>query len=466
MISAPDVPALMDTRERSSLLEQNISWGRQLAESKWGAECQGLQGFDAACCAILLENMEKYFHSLTETTKAISIGDFEKFAFPIVRAVFPNLIANEIVSVQPMSGPISLVFYLDFTYGNSKGSINKGDLAFSSLTGPASNASYTSETIDVEAVATTDGVNTHFETNLAWLPIRAGTVVMTDGTLTLTDNGAGVLVSSPAGASGTVDYNSGRVTIDYVALPAAGLPITVTYEFDMEANQNLPQIDLRLTSTPVTARPRKLRARWSLEASQNLQALHGLDAEAELVAVIAEEIKREIDRTILNDLFNGAIGGSGAFDRKVPDGISFTEHKLSFIDTIVEMSNEIFRVTQRAHANWLVTGMQGASIIETLPTFKAEPVPAGVTGPVRIGVLNGRWAVYKDPQMAVERFLVGYKGGTFLDAGYVYAPFIPLYATPTVLLDDFLGRKGLATRFGKKFINGRYYSKGTIITSA
>jgi hypothetical protein len=403
-----------------------------LSESKWQMECQGLQGFDAACTAVLLENMEKHFGGLNETTKAVSVGDFEKFAFPIVRAVFPNLIANEIVSVQPMSGPISLIFYLDFLYGSTKG--------------------------------TGDAAQTTFDGALTWLPARAGTVTLTDGTETFTDDGAGVLTGD-LGGSGTVDYSTGLVEVTFNTAPGAAAPLTSTYEFDMEGNSNLPQIDLRLTSTPVQARPRKLRARWSLEAAQNLQALHGLDAEAELVAVIAEEIKKEIDRTILEDLDKGAIGGSGSFDRKVPDGISFTEHKLSFIDTLVEMSNEIFRITQRAHANWIVTGMQGASIIETLPTFKSEPVPAGVTGPVRIGVLNGRWAVYKDPQQAVDRFLVGYKGGSFLDAGYVYAPFIPLYTTPTVLLDDFLGRKGLATRFGKKFVNGRYYSKGTIVTS-
>ena len=464
MIHSPDVPMMADARDRQNLLEQNLSWGRMLAESKWAMECQGLEGFDAACTAVLLENMEKNFGSLNETTKAVNVGDFEKFAFPIVRAVFPNLIANEIVSVQPMSGPISLIFYLDFLYGSTKGNVTKGDVAFSSLTGPAKNPKYTSEEVPEEAFATGDGALVDFNGALTWLPLRSGTVTLTDGVETFTDNGAGVLTGS-AGGSGTVDYSTGLVDITFNTAPVLDSPVTATYEFDMEGNSNLPQIDLRLTSTPVTARPRKLRARWSLEAAQNLQALHGLDAEAELVAVIAEEIKKEIDRTILEDLDAGAIGGSGSFDRKVPDGISFTEHKLSFIDTLVEMSNEIFRITQRAHANWIVCGMQAASIIETLPTFKSEPVPAGVTGPVRIGTLNGRWAVYKDPQQAVNRFLVGYKGGSFLDAGYVYAPFIPLYTTPTVMLDDFLGRKGLATRFGKKFVNGRYYSKGTIVTS-
>jgi hypothetical protein len=147
-----------------------------------------------------------------------------------------------------------------------------------------------------------------------------------------------------------------------------------------------------------------------------------------------------------------------------------------------EGSNRIFSRTRRGAANFIVCDVNTANIIETLPSFAFDAGAADAVGVVYIGTLNNKWKVYKDPYLAsfVSRhgsgiapggktqrgtFLMGYKGQSFIDAGYVYAPYIPLYSTPTVVLDDFIGRKGMATQYGKRKVNENFYVRGFVVSS-
>jgi len=163
-------------------------------------------------------------------------------------------------------------------------------------------------------------------------------------------------------------------------------------------------------------------------------------------------------------LTNIAAAGTVSFDRKLPTGVSWTEHKQAFLDTLVEASNLIFQQTRRATGNWVVAGVEVCNIIETLPGF----VPSGATGGMgvmKIGTLQGKWDCYKDPYMTATDFLVGYKGVSFLETGYIYAPYIPLYETPTITLDDFVVRKALGTQYGKKVVWDKFYCSGNVFTS-
>jgi hypothetical protein len=228
-------------------------------------------------------------------------------------------------------------------------------------------------------------------------------------------------------------------------------------------------MDLVLNHSPISARPRKLRTNWSLEAAFNLRSLHGLEAEVELTAAVAADIRFEVDREIITDLQRMSGAGSVYWNTD-PSGAagsnyySYTEHKLSIIDAFVTGSNLIHKATGRGRANWIVCGEKVATVVETLPGFVANPgIPTGLTkGAYRCGRLNGMWDIYKDPFYQDDYFLMGYKGASFLEAGYVYAPYIPLYTTPTVVLDDFVARKGLATQYGKKAINSLFYVTGQI----
>jgi len=461
------------------MLEEVSKLGDNLCESQmWKPFVEDIQNdFQRRSTAIVLENTRRFLEGLDETTKAISIGDFQKYAFPLVRAIFPELVANQLVSVQPMLGPVSQVFYLDFIYGSSKGQVNRGQKVFDSIGLGPNNPYYSSPLVEGESVGTGTGSQTTFTPSLSYTPIRAGSVSITDGLSVITDDGNGNLTGDGAG---TIDYTSGAISVTFTNAPAA-VTISCTYEYDMEGNSNIPEIDLILTSSPVIARPRKMKARWSLESAFNLRTLHGLEAEVELTSAVGAEIRFEVDREIILDLTNAvpsfnlapAWSKSLTFVDSAPystatgarDTVGYTEHLLSFVNQLVVAGNLIFGSTGRATGQWVVMGLEVANIVETLPGFVPVPgLPNGLTKGVYLaGTLNGRWSMFKDPFYPGSQWLMGYKGGTFLEAGYVYAPYIPLYTTPMIVLDDFVGRKGLATQYGKKMVNPRFYSKGQVV---
>lgn len=413
--------------------------------------------------AIMLENMRRYIDSLEETTKLVNIGDFEKYAFPMVRAVFPNLAAHNLASVQPMLGPVSLVFYMKFLYGRSKGSAVAGtDI----IENP--NQNYSSEEIDEEEVGTGTGAVTNFTGNLSYLPVKPGTVKFTGdvaGTLLeVTDDGNGNLIGDIGAGTNTINYVSGAFDFDFSGAIDAGDPVNAQYSYDLEGNDTIPDIDMQLTSSPVVAKTRKLRTRWSLEAAQDLRNLHGLEAEVEQVAAVSNELKFEIDREMIDNMAAIANNSVTAFSKTPDTGISFTEHKLAFVDKLIEAQNEIFRTTQRAIGTWIIAGLNVTNLIESLPGFVPSPRPRGTRAVYKAGVLNGQWDVWKDPNYGINDFLMGYQGDAMWEVGFIFAPYILAFTTATIMLDDFIGRKGMASRYGKKAIDGNFYCSGSVTT--
>lgn len=412
--------------------------------------------------ALMLENLRRKFGSMDESTKSVQIGNFEKYAYPIIRAVFPNLIAHELVSVQPQPTPNGLFFFMKFLYNATKGKVAAGqDL----IEQPDYN--YSAETIEEEALATGDAATVNFTGNFTWLPLRPGTLAITDGVQTITDDGNGNLIGDVGVGTNTVNYATGAFDLDFTAAPGAGDPITANYEYVMEGNDQLPEVDLVMSSSTAIARPRKLRTKWSIEAAQDLKAVQGLEAEVELVAAITNELKFEVDQDIIRDLLKIATGTVSAWSKTVLAGTSYTEHKLSFVDKLVEASNKIYEQTQRAVGGWVVAGLNVMNIVETLPGWKPSGQMSG-RGIFYAGDF-GQWKFFKNAYMpalgviaGADRFLVGYKGTQMFETGYCYGPYEMFYATPTVMLDDFQARKGIATRYAKKAIDGRFYVKGSI----
>lgn len=415
--------------------------------------------------AIMLENTRQYLASMDETTKLVNIGDFEKYAFPMVRAIFPNLAAHNLASVQPMLGPVSLVFYMKFLYGLTKGSSVAGQ---DIIENP--NSTYASEEVDEELVATGDGSTTTLGSGtLQYTPVKPGTLVLTTlisgADAEITDDGNGSLIGDIGAGTNTINYSTGVVAVDWSAAPDAGAAINAAYEYSAEASDTIPSVDMQLTSSPVVAKTRKLRTRWSLEAAQDLRNLHGLEAEVEQVAAVSNELKFEIDREIITGMNGIAQNSVTAFDKSPDTGISFTEHKLSFIDKLIEASNAIFNSTQRALGTWVICGINVASLIESLPGFVPMPRPKGTRAVYKSGVLNGQWEIWKDPNFATNSFLMGYQGDSMWEVGYIFAPYILAFTTATIMLDDFVGRKGMASRYGKKSIDGKFFCTGTITAS-
>jgi hypothetical protein len=413
--------------------------------------------------AIMLKNTRDYIDNLDETTRMINIGDWEKYAFDMVRTVFPNLAAHNLASVQPLLGPVGLVFFMKFVYGRTKGSAVAGQ---DIVENP--NESYSSEEVDREEVGTGTGAATNFTGTLSYLPLKPGTVVFKSSVssveLEITDDGNGALIGDTGAGTNTINYVTGAFDLDFSSAPDVGEDVYSEYSYDSEGGEETGEIDLQITSAPVTAKKRKLRTKWSVEAQQDLRNAYGLEAEVEQVSAINNEMKFEIDREMITNMTAIAQNSVTAFSKTPDTGVSFTEHKLEFIDTLTECSNEIFSSTQRATGTWIVGGINVANVIETLPGFIAKPRPKGTRAVYNAGNLNGMWDFWKDPNFSTNNLLMGYRGDSMYEVGFIFAPYILGYTTASIMLDDMVGRKGMMSRYGKKAIEGKFYCTSGVTT--
>ena len=382
----------------------------------------------------------------------------------------PSLIAEDIVSVQPMDRRIGQIFYLDYLYGTTKGDITSAGKMFDAKAGAANESDYSSDTINDESLATGDGAHTAYTSTLTYKPVIAGTLVITDGVETFTDDGDGSLVSSiSAGNTGTIVYTTGVYSVVFQTNVVNGVVVYGDYRFNMEEDATgIGEVDLSLTSSTVTARTRKLKARWLLDAAYDLQKAHGRDAEAELLMAITSEIKNEIDQEICAELLVTADANTTVSFDAAPTStdVPWIWRKEKFQYVLTQAANKIFQATKRATGNYIIAATDVCSLIENMNNFVRDgSVPAGKqppAGPHKIGTLGGSFVIYKDPFYASGRFMVGFKGDSFLNCGYVYAPYLPIFVTPTIILDDFVYRRGIATAYGKKVINNKMFVGGTV----
>ena len=288
-------------------------------------------------------------------------------------------------------------------------------------------------------------------------------VVSSSGTFTFSDIGSpGVKVTA-----GTLLNNTGELSLTWNNSTPGSNYVVISYEYNMECQQDLPEINLVIESEEIAAKTRKLKAVWSYEAQQDLRSQHNLDAEAELTAVLAQEINLEIDREVLTDLRNNA-GTVTAWDFNTALGETIKEKYESLYVKVVEVSNVIHRKTLRGGANWLVTSPEVASIFETA-TAGFAPAPSETftssLGIQYVGTVNNRWRLYKDPLFPTNQILMGYKGDSYMDSGYFYCPYVPLTQTPVVLdPESFCPRKGILTRYGKKLLRegAKFYARMSI----
>ena len=259
-------------------------------------------------------------------------------------------------------------------------------------------------------------------------------------------------------------------------------PSTGKHSRGGDSNKNIiPEIDIKVDSVAVTAQTKKLKAKWTPELAQDLNAYHNLDAEVELTGILSEQIALEIDQEILGDLIRGATASTlywsrhpGKFVNRANgkdltnDGLSgpdFTgtvsEWYETLIETINDVSAQIHRKTLRGGANFLVCSPEIANILEFTSGFRARAThdqEKGQVGAVNVGSLSKKFDVYVDPYFLRNVILVGRKGSSFLESGFVYAPYVPLQTTPTIFgTEDFVPRKGVMTRYAKKMVRPDLY---------
>ena len=254
---------------------------------------------------------------------------------------------------------------------------------------------------------------------------------------------------------------------------ALGLVAQVLSYANMELEDNMAEVTFRLDSVTVAVTERKLRATWSPELAQDVSAFHNIDAEAELTALLSEQVAAEIDREILKDLRNGAAwtlrwdynGWRRSNNGQGYNAYTQKDWNQTLITTVNQLSAQIHKSTLRGGANWIVCSAEVSAIFDDLEYFhvsNASPEQDSYNmGIEKIGSLSGRYTVYRDPYFPAGKILIGHKGKSLLDTGYVYAPYVPLQLTPTMYNPfNFAPIKGIMTRYAKKMVNNRFY--GTI----
>jgi len=570
------------------IVERNTLKETAALVSKW--EKSGLlEGLKDArqksTMSILLENQAK---ELLKETNTMSNGDVQGFAsvaFPIVRRVFAGLIANDLVSVQPMSLPSGLVFFMDFRRGSDIGNtgdkvFNKGESFFGDRLGVQITGGVRIEGVDnaekgfynmangyhtarYHSSTTASNVVEVAKFGLATASDADKKAVRWDADL-LTDSNyvsasvlrvpfaniansqllaendvfsvsfaqnAGAVAAGEQDAAGSslansaklvrrlsrvfVDPSTGAKSLEVVvaAKGDAALAAVVTAShvllsypvkdnvvavgdsalgavvgatpWTMEGSSAIPEIELKVDSYSITARSRKLKASWTPELGQDLNAYHNLDAEVELTSMLSEQIGLEIDQEIMNDLVKGATAGVKYWSRRPGKFVNrdtgadlgstlsggyaappdFTGNVQMWYETLVETINDcsalIHRKTLRGGANFLVCGPEVANILEFTSGFRASVTATdekGSVGAVRVGDLNKKWDIIVHPYFLRNVILVGRKGGSFLESGYVYAPYVPLQSTPTIFdPNTFVPRKAVMTRYGKTMVRPDMY---------
>ena len=466
-------------------------------------------------------------------------------ALPLVRKVFGQIAAKEFVSVQPMNLPSGLVFFLDFQYGTTKspftaaagagfygtesmyGNTNPGETVNPNggLYG-AGRFSYSinnTSSIHTATVATASWTDFNFDSNYSasvvagtgtpnWkkvtitLPsntdfngVRAFTVVSQSG-FQAGDIQAAYTTTTGTVFSGTTGTVTFLVTGSLTGQVASLANVTASFQLQptdqlrgdfedgntsLNRNNNpisIPEVNVKMKSEAIVAKTRKLKAVWTPEFAQDLNAYHALDAEAELTSIMSEYISLEIDLEILDMLIENASAGTeywSAINNQQYDGSGFIQTSATtggFYNTqggwfqtlgtkFQKLSNRIHQKTLRGGANFLVCSPTVATVLESIPGFAATSNGDAAKmsyafGVQKMGSLNSQYEVYKNPYMTENTILMGFKGKQFLETGAVFAPYIPLIMTPLVYDPDTITpRKGLLTRYAKKMVRPEFYGK-------
>ena len=463
-------------------------------------------------------------------------------ALPLVRKVFGQIAAKEFVSVQPMNLPSGLVFFLDFQYGTTKkldfgpaGDVYSATASMYGNTNPGagSNASgglygagrfaYSENQFSASCgttVATASWQQLDYKADLS-ASVAAGeytSVSITENTLTRPDT-KGVRAFALASGSGASVENFDNLLPEYTHYDSTGLvyfifsgsvasakvPIAATtsscyynqqptdnYRGDFEdasgggypnANSSttlaIPQIDVKMKSEAIVAKTRKLKAQWTPEFAQDLNAYQALDAEAELTSIMSEYIALELDLELLDMLLQDASAADEYWN--VQNNQNLNVGKTGYTDAgwystqgqwfqtlgtkMQKVSNQIHQKTLRGGANFCVISPSVSTIIESIPGFASNSDGNAdkakyAFGIQKVGQMNSRYDVYKNPYMTENVILMGYRGNQFLETGAVFAPYIPLIMTPLIYdPDTFTPRKGLLTRYAKKMIRPEFYGR-------
>src|SRR6056300_633939 len=499
---------------------------RQL-QNKWSQTglLEGLNEREQGQMSVLLENQAKQLlDEATATGTSANSEEWSGVALPLVRRIFGEIASKEFVSVQPMNLPSGLIFYLDFKYGTANGGKSDGGSLFGGTgndlgsTDVAEGGLYGSGSYGYSVNEYTASVATGAQTwaSASWADVGfdavlsasvaagdvqkvtfakteldnadldavrsfriSGTDITDDVNFSQFNSQDGTNITAVVFSQVAVDQNA--ISVNYSRVPAdydrgdfeAGKPQKGAA---IDSDIAIPEVDLELKSEAIVAKTRKLKAVWTPELAQDLNAYHSIDAEAELTSMLSEYISLEIDLEILDMLKANALtteywsvtlGEEYNGSSWVAGSNSAAYTKNSWFQTLGaklnKVSNKIHQLTLRGGANFIVASPDVCTILESIPGFTvsadkdAMSFAAGVTA---VGAIANRYTVYKNPYMTSNEILLGFRGSNFLETGAVYAPYVPLIMTPLVYDPaNFTPRRGVMTRYAKKMVRPEYYGK-------
>jgi hypothetical protein len=456
----------------------------------------------------------------------------------LVRRIFGDIASKEFVSVQPMNLPSGLIFYLDFKYGNAvagrtdteslfggnangklgstnvaanglygegrygysvnedsdtptftsssnvtwaevgydgalSASIAAGEIFRLTVTGSQLTPTLLSSTVDTEAIRSFVVSGTNVVSNISQFHTKQVTGNVLQNYIFYVSGSASAAVSGITVKYSVIpaDFNRGDFE-DRLPLNGVGADNGIDRGTDLQ----IPEIDLELRSEAIVAKTRKLKAVWTPELAQDLNAYHSIDAEAELTSMLSDYISLEIDLEILDMLkanaltteyWSATVGEELVNGTWVAGTSALAYQKNTWFQTLGvklnKVSNKIHQLTLRGGANFIVASPDVCTILESIPGFvvtsekDSMKFAAGVT---QVGALSNRYTVYKNPYMTSNEILLGYRGNNFLETGAVYAPYVPLIMTPLVYdPQNFTPRRGVMTRYAKKLVRPEYYGK-------
>lgn len=515
---------ILKSGEVGNIMTNQLQENRQLISEKWGGLglLNDLEGVVRDNIAQLYENQAAFMlKESTDTTG--SNGSFETVAFPIVRRIFSNLLANEIVSVQALSLPIGKLYYYnpkisttqtvyDGAYQNAVANGSKTQFESKSLYDSFyhnldANGNDVSLFDRSKGKATIKNITTGVTLNGNTLSIAGfaspngqGQLITAEGHVIDTESFLASLTVKIGADSATAKIvpfslapqtwgkgivdNAGNIVLkvdtlvyDETTSSYADLAdktyIAVSYkEYALlEQNAEMAEVTFELTDVVVSTVTRKMRANWTPEIAQDVMAFQNIDAEAELTTLLSETLAAEIDREILRDLRNGA-AWSVRWDyqglKNGTAGKNFLGTQKDYNQTLITKINQIAaqiqKATLRSGTSWMVVSPEVSAVLDDLEYFhvsNASPEEnkynAGIE---KIGSLSGRYTVYKDNYAPHNVILVGIKGNSILETGYIYAPYVPMQLTPVLTnTNDFTSVRGIMTRYAKKMVNNRFYGK-------
>lgn len=534
-----------------SLLSDNMNPQAKLMletrglQNKWEKTglLEGTNGIEKAHMSILLENQAKQLLDEASSTGTSSSSEqWAGVALPLVRRVFAEIAAKEFVSVQPMNLPSGLIFYLDFKYGNGNklghasgdslfgGNLKKAGSTDEAVKGLYGQGAYaysqrTGSTAFTATFATASWQDVQFEPTLSasvsanemWkitlnhdentqnvdldavrsFEILGSSVYNTYSKAINTGSLANPYYQSIYVVSGA-SAPTGNQTLYYTLQPTdqtrgdfeAGKAFGGSTSQAIDTDISIPEVNLDLKSEPIVAKTRKLKAIWTPELAQDLNAYHSIDAEAELTALLSEYVSMEIDLEIL-DMLNESVDGQTTEAWSAKIGVEYTKtvnsttgvasfsriedsasNRTAYVKStwfqtignkIQKVSNKIQQLTLRGGANFLVCSPDIATVLESIPGYVVNTdgdQAKFAMGVSRVGSFASRFQVYKNPYMTDNAILLGFRGNNFLETGAVYAPYIPLIQTPLVYdPTNFTPRRGVMTRYAKKVVRPEFYGK-------